>query len=77
MTHQSSSGKLKPSRIERVILVDRLMTVKQTVKYSGLPENMLRNWIKQGRCPGIRNGNRFLINVDMLERQIQEESVVK
>ena len=53
------------------------MTVKQTVKYSGLPENMLRNWIKQGRCPGIRNGNRFLINIDMLERQIQEESAVK
>ncbi len=54
--------------------MDRYMTVNETVKYSGLSENMLRNWIKQGRCPGIRNGNRFLINVDMLEKQMREES---
>ena len=54
--------------------MDRYMTVNETVKYSGLSENMLRNWIKQGRCPGIRNGNRFLINVDMLEEQMREES---
>jgi len=57
--------------------MDRLMTVRQTVEYSGLSENMLRNWIKQGKCPGIRNGNRFLVNVDMLEKQIQEESARK
>lgn len=54
--------------------MDRFMTVKEMVKYSGLSENMLRNWIKQGRCPGVRNGNRFLINVDMLEKQMREES---
>lgn len=54
--------------------MDRFMTVNEMVKYSGLSENMLRNWIKQGRCPGVRNGNRFLINVDMLEKQMREES---
>lgn len=55
----------------------RLMTVRKAAKECGLSENMLRNWIKQGRCPGIRNGNRFLINVDMLEAQIAAESVKK
>ena len=54
--------------------MDMFMTVNEMVKYSGLSENMLRNWIKQGRCPGVRNGNRFLINVDMLEKQMREES---
>ena len=77
MTHHSSSDKLEVSRVERMIPMDRLMTVRQTVEYSGLSENMLRNWIKQGKCPGIRNGNRFLVNVDMLEKQIQEESARK
>lgn len=53
----------------------RLRTVSETVKECGLSENMLRNWIKQGKCPGIRNGNRFLINVDMLEQMIQHDSM--
>lgn len=53
------------------------MTVKEAVRYSGLSETMLRNWIKQGKCPGIRYGNRFLVNMDMLEAQIKEESARK
>ena len=55
--------------------MDKLLTVKSTAKEFNLPEEMLRNWIKQGKCPGIYHGNRFLINISMLEDMIHTESV--
>ena len=52
----------------------KLMTVKNVVKEYGLSENMLRTWIKKGECPGFYNGNRFMINVDLLEKKMTEDS---
>ncbi len=53
----------------------KLMTVKNVVKEYGLSENMLRTWIKNGECPGFYNGNRFMINVDLLEEKMTEDSI--
>lgn len=50
----------------------RLLTVKETSKECGVPENLLRNLIKEGKCPGIYSGTRFYINVDALENIIRE-----
>ena len=54
--------------------MDKILTVKATARELGLSENMLRTWIKCGECPGFYRGNRFYINVDMLERQISKKS---
>ena len=52
----------------------KLMTVRSVAKEFGLSENMLRTWIKKGECPGFYAGNRFMINVDLLEDKMQEDS---
>lgn len=52
----------------------KLMTVKSVAREYGLSEDMLRSWIKRGECPGFYNGNRFMINVDLLEKKITDIS---
>lgn len=49
-------------------------TVRQTAAAKFVPENFLRRLIAQGKCPGIYSGNRFLINVEALEEQLDAES---
>ena len=46
-------------------------TIRQT---KVLPEYRLRLMLKQGQLPGIYAGNRFLVNVDVLEEQLEAES---
>ncbi len=54
-----------------------LMTVRAAAEECGISEYMLRNWVKQGKCPGMYSGNRFLVNVKQLEKKIQEECSIK
>lgn len=49
-------------------------TVRQTAALGILSEHHLRLLIAQGRCPGIRSGNRFLINVEALTEMLETES---
>lgn len=41
-------------------------TIRQTAATGLLTEHRLRLMVAQGTCPGIRTGNRFLVNVDAL-----------
>lgn len=54
--------------------MSKFMTVRQTAATGIAPENFLRRLIAQGKCPGIYSGNRFLINVEALEEQLDAES---
>lgn len=49
-------------------------TVRQTAALGYLTEHHLRLLIAQGRCPGIRSGNRFMVNVDALAEMLDAES---
>ena len=51
----------------------RLLTVREAAKESGLSQYFIRNWIKQGKCPGVYSGTRFLVNIEQLETKIREE----
>ena len=53
----------------------QLLTIRQTAKTAGLlSEHRLRLMEKQGKLPGVRVGNRFMVNVDLLTELINRES---
>lgn len=49
-------------------------TVRQTAALGILSEHRLRLLVAQGLCPGIRTGNRFLVNVEALAEKLDAES---
>lgn len=49
-------------------------TIRQAAAMGLMSEHYLRLLVAQGRCPGIRSGNRFLVNVDALAEQLDAES---
>nr|WP_325216965.1 hypothetical protein [uncultured Oscillibacter sp.] len=49
-------------------------TIRQTAATGLMSEHHLRLLVAQGRCPGIRSGNRFLVNVSTLAELLDEES---
>lgn len=51
-----------------------LLTIRQTAATGILPEYRIRCMVAQGVCPGIRSGNRFLVNVAALEEMLDAES---
>ena len=50
------------------------MTIRETAKTGMISEHHLRLMEKQGRLPGVRVGNRFKVNVDLLVEQLNRES---
>lgn len=52
----------------------KLMTIRQTAKAKIAPEYYLRTLEKQGRLPGVRSGNRFLVHTGLLIEQLDRES---
>lgn len=38
-------------------------TIRMTAKLSGVPQQRLRRWVRQGRVRGFTSGNRFYICV--------------
>lgn len=50
-------------------------TIRQVAAIGILPEHRLRALVKEGRCPGIFSGSRFLINVQALAEQLERESM--
>lgn len=50
------------------------LTIRQTAKELEFPENRIRSMVKQGVCPGIYSGNRFLVNVGAFIEQLDKES---
>lgn len=49
-------------------------TIRQTAALGLITEYQLRLMVSQGRCPGIKSGNRFLVNVDALSELLDAES---
>ena len=56
-------------------MAQKFLTIRQTAKTKVLPEYTLRLMEKQGRLPGVRSGNRFLVNVPLLIEQLDRESM--
>ena len=56
-----------------------LKTVRQAAQDPGCPytEFRLRKLIAQGMCPGVRAGNRFLVNMDILVKQVNTASMAQ
>ena len=51
-----------------------MKTIRQTAALGIITEHYLRLMLKQGRLPGVYSGNRFLVNVDALTRQLNSDS---
>ena len=49
-------------------------TIRQTAATGLLTEYRIRLMVAQGICPGIRTGNRFLVNVDALVEWLDKQS---
>lgn len=49
-------------------------TIRQTAETGLVSEHHLRQLVAQGKCPGIRSGNRFLVNVAALCEMLDTES---
>ncbi len=49
-------------------------TIRQTAALGLMTEHYLRLLVAKGRCPGIRTGNRFMVNVEALAEQLNAES---
>lgn len=49
-------------------------TIRQTAATRIASENFIRLFVAQGKCPGIRSGNRFLVNYTALCEMLDTES---
>lgn len=49
-------------------------TIRQTAATGIISEHYLRLMVKRGECPGIQNGNRYLVNVPALEEMLDKQS---
>lgn len=50
------------------------LTIRQVSRELGISEHFVRGMVARGNCPGIRSGNRFLVNVDALREYLNAES---
>lgn len=50
------------------------LTIRQVAAAGIVSESYLRLMVAQGRCPGIRVGNRYMVNVPLLMEQMDRES---
>lgn len=51
----------------------RLLTVPKASKECGVSQDFIRAWIKEGKCPGVYSGSRFLVNVELFEERLKAE----
>lgn len=49
-------------------------TIRQTAATGIITEHYLRLMVARGDCPGIRSGNRFLVNVPALAEMLDKLS---
>lgn len=55
----------------------KFQTIRQTAKLGILSEYNLRLRLAQGRLPGVYSGNRFMVNLPLLEKQLDAESAAQ
>lgn len=49
-------------------------TIRKTAATGIMTEHYIRSLVAQGKCPGIKSGNRFLVNIEALSEQLDAES---
>lgn len=49
-------------------------TIRQTAATGILSEHRIRLMVAAGQCPGIKAGNRFLVNVSALAEMLDADS---
>jgi hypothetical protein len=52
-------------------------TIRQTAKLIPMPEQALRNMVRQKLVPGFYSGTRFYVNVDMLRQKLNSEEPIQ
>ena len=52
----------------------KFLTIRKAAATGIMSEHYLRQLVAQGKCPGIKSGNRFLINIEALAEQLDAES---
>lgn len=52
-----------------------LKTIKKTAAQGPLSEYRLRLMLKQKQLPGVYSGNRFLVDVEMLNAMLAQEAM--
>ena len=50
------------------------LTIRKAAATGLLSEHHLRQMVARGECPGIRTGNRFLVNLDALVQLLDQQS---
>lgn len=51
------------------------LTIRQTAKLGIVSEAMLRRMVAEKKCPGVYSGRKFLVNVSLLEKALEEMSL--
>lgn len=51
------------------------LSIRATAKTGLIPEHRLRIMVKEGRCPGIYHGSKFMVNVPGLEELLRQKSL--
>ncbi len=49
-------------------------TIRQTAATGILSEHRIRLMVAAGKCPGIKTGNRFLVNISAFAEMLDAES---
>lgn len=49
-------------------------TIRQTAATGLISEYYLRRLVAEGKCPGLKSGTRFLVNVPALMEQLDKQS---
>lgn len=47
-----------------------MLTIPEASKKTGIAKWLLRKWCREGKINFIKNGNRFLVNYEMLHQQL-------
>lgn len=55
----------------------KLKTVREAARMPECPfsERWLRHLIAAGKCPGVRVGNRFMIDLELLQEWVRREAL--
>lgn len=55
-------------------MMPKFKTIRQIAATGLISEHFLRGMVARGECPGIRSGNRFLVNENELIEKLTEMS---
>lgn len=50
------------------------LTIREVAATGLVSEHYIRTLVRNGKCPGIRSGNRFLVNVEQLREKLEADS---